>query len=85
MLSLNAHSVIIYFIGPRGYEFVRYEYTETYSKSCQTSNVDRFFKNVKWLKALNIFAKCSSLNVCQGSEYAYSVKYHYFFNEDVIP
>ena len=78
MLSLNACSIITCFIGPGWYESIRYEYTETYSKPCQTSKVERFFENAKWLKTLNIFSKCSSLDVCQGYEYGYSVKYHYF-------
>ena len=44
--------------------------TEAYSEHCQTSRMERFMKIVNGQKPLTIFAKCSILNVWQGSEYA---------------
>ena len=35
----------------------------------QKSKMERFAKKVNKLKTLTIFAKCSLLDICQGSEY----------------
>ena len=44
-------------------------YTRGVSKPCQISKMERFAKTVKGFKSLTIFAKCSMLDVWQGSEY----------------
>ena len=44
---------------------------EVSSEPCQTSKTERFAKTANNWKPLTIFAKCSILDVWQGSEYGY--------------
>ena len=45
-------------------------YPEAYLDACQTSKMERFAKIVNGWIPFTIFAKCSILDVWQGSEYA---------------
>ena len=44
---------------------------EVYWEACQTSKMESFAKTVTDPRPLTIFAKCSNLDVWQGSQYAF--------------
>ena len=48
---------------------------EVYSELCQTTKMKRFTKIVINYESLTIFAKCSILDVWQGSEYASVIQF----------
>ena len=49
--------------------------TMAYSEPCQTSTMERFTKIINFLKLFAIFAKRSTIDVWQSSEYAYKIYY----------
>ena len=51
-------------------------YSEAYSEQCQTSKMEDFEKIVEGFELLTIFAKCSILNVWQGSDYVSAADNH---------
>ena len=50
-------------------------FREAYSEPCKTCKMECFAKIVNGFQSLIIFAKCSNLDVWQGSEYASEVFY----------
>ena len=49
--------------------------TMAHSEPCQTSKMERFTKIINFLKLFAIFAKRSTIDAWQSSEYAYKIYY----------
>ena len=57
------------------YSIIKILSTETHSEACQTSKVELFAKLVTGFQPLNVFTKCSILDVWLSSEYACEIIY----------
>ena len=57
------------------YSTIKVLSTEAYSEACQTSKVELFAKLVTGFQPLNVFRKCSILDVWLSSEYASEIIY----------
>ena len=57
------------------YSIIKILSTEAHSEACQTCKVELFAKLVTGFQPLNVFAKCSILDVWLSSEYACEIIY----------